>query len=93
MGWRWCCSVSLDFLVLYLKIKEYVKFFDQILQSRYITDSLLQKLDNQDEKFVFETNKMNSELVKSLQFQDGAYSLAQTNDGLLLGVKFGIVWV
>ncbi len=58
---------------------------------RYITDNL-KNTDTQDEIFLLKTNKINSELVKSLQSQDGAYSLAQTDDGQL-GVKFGIILI
>lgn len=58
----------------------------------YVPDYLINKkhliVDN--EEFKLEVNKLNTELVKTLQAFDGAFSLGQTNEGLL-GVKFGMV--
>ena len=58
----------------------------------YVPDYLINKkhliVDN--EEFKLEVNKLNTELVKTLQTFDGAFSLGQTYEGLL-GVKFGMV--
>ena len=58
----------------------------------YVSDNLINKkhLIAENEDYKLEVNKLNTELVKALQAFDGAFSLGQTNEGLL-GVKFGMV--
>jgi hypothetical protein len=80
-------------IALYPNLKSVnVKKWAGIGAVSYVPDSLVNKkhLISESEEFKLEVNKLNTELVKSLQSIDGAFSLGQTTEGLL-GVKFGMV--
>jgi hypothetical protein len=88
-----CKAVFEDKIVSYPNLKSVnIQKWAGIGAVAYVPDYLINKkhliVDN--EEFKLEVNKLNSELVKSLQAFDGAFSLGQTSEGLL-GVKFGMV--